>query len=62
RGEVALIIAQKGLAVGLLSPEYFASVILLIICSSVITPIVMKLLYKGEKPTDSAEQIAEQTT
>ena len=62
RGEVALIVAQKGLAVGLLSPEYFASVILLIICSSVITPIVMKLLYKGEKPTDSAEQIAEQTT
>lgn len=62
RGEVALIVAQKGLAVGLLSPEYFASVILLIICSSVITPIVMKLLYKGEKPTDNAEQIAEQTT
>lgn len=62
RGEVALIVAQKGLAVGLLSPEYFASVILLIICSSVITPIVMKLLYKGEKPTDSAEQTAEQTT
>lgn len=62
RGEVALIVAQKGLSVGLLSPEYFASVILLIICSSVITPIVMKLLYKGEKPTDNAEQIAEQTT
>ena len=62
RGEVALIVAQKGLAVGLLSPEYFASVILLIICSSVITPIVMKLLYKGEKPTDNAEQITEQTT
>ena len=62
RGEVALIVAQKGLAVGLLSPEYFASVILLIICSSVITPIVMKLLYRGEKPTDNAEQITEQTT
>ena len=62
RGEVALIVAQKGLAVGLLSPEYFASVILLIICSSVITAIVMKLLYKGEKPTDNAEQITEQTT
>ncbi len=59
RGEVALIVAQKGLAVGLLSSEYFASVILLIICSSVITPIVMKLLYKGEKPTDTEEQISE---
>ena len=59
RGEVALIVAQKGLAVGLLSSEYFASVILLIICSSVITPIVMKLLYKGEKPSDTEEQIPE---
>lgn len=49
RGEVALIVSQKGLAVGLLDAKYFTSVILLIICSSVVTPIIMKLLYKGEK-------------
>lgn len=48
RGEVALIVSQKGLAVGLLNPIYFTSVILLIICSSISTPIIMKLLYKGE--------------
>ncbi|MGN1118810.1 MAG: cation:proton antiporter [Oscillospiraceae bacterium] len=48
RGEVALIVAQKGLAVGMVSPEYFTSVILLIICSSVASPICLKLLYKGE--------------
>ncbi len=48
RGEVALIVSQKGLAVGLLDPIYFTSVILLIIVSSVLTPIVMKLLYRGE--------------
>ncbi len=52
RGEVALIVSQKGLAVGLLDPIYFTSVILLIICSSIATPIIMKLLYKGE-PDDS---------
>ncbi|BCJ95972.1 sodium:proton antiporter [Anaerocolumna cellulosilytica] len=46
RGEVALIVAQKGLSVGLLSPIYFTSVILLIIVSSIITPITMKLLYR----------------
>ena len=45
RGEVALIVAQKGLAVGLLTPEYFASVILLIIVSSIATPIILKVLY-----------------
>ncbi len=52
RGEVALIVSQKGLAVGMVSPEYFTSVILLILCSSVISPILLKLLYKGEDKPD----------
>lgn len=45
RGEVALIVAQKGLSVGLLSSQYFTAVILLIIVSSVAVPILLKLLY-----------------
>lgn len=45
RGEVALIVSQKGLSVGLLTPVYFTSVILLIIISSIATPIILKLLY-----------------
>jgi len=48
RGEVALIVSQKGLAVGLLSPVYFTSVILLIIVSSISTPILLKLLFNRE--------------
>ena len=48
RGEVALIVASKGLNVGLMDQKYFVAVILLIICSSIVTPIVLKLLYKGE--------------
>ncbi len=49
RGEVALIVSQKGLSVGMLSPVYFTAVILLIIISSVATPILLKLLYAREK-------------
>lgn len=45
RGEVALIISQKGLAVGLIEPKYFTAVIMLILCSSIITPILLKFLY-----------------
>lgn len=52
RGEVALIVAQKGLAAGLVDSIYFASVILLIIVSSIMTPILLKLLYKGEGDTN----------
>lgn len=53
RGEVALIVAKKGLSEGMLEPEYFASVILLIIVSSIMTPIILKLLYKGEKEDET---------
>ncbi len=49
RGEVALIVAQKGLSVGLLTPIYFTSVILLIIVSSIFTPIILKLLYSKDE-------------
>ncbi|MCR5108206.1 MAG: cation:proton antiporter [Lachnospiraceae bacterium] len=45
RGEVALIVSQKGLAVGLLSPVYFTSVILLILVSSISTPLLLKYLF-----------------
>ena len=41
RGEVALIVAQKGLAVGMVKAEYFAPVILLIIVSSMVVPILL---------------------
>ena len=45
RGEVALIVAQKGLAVGMVDSVYFTAVILLIIVSSVATPLILKVLF-----------------
>lgn len=48
RGEVALIVSQKGLAVGMLSPVYFTAVILLIIVSSILSPILLKYLYSRQ--------------
>ena len=49
RGEVALIVAQRGLSEGMISSVYFTSVILLIIVSSIATPIILKLLFGREK-------------
>ena len=54
RGEVALIVAQKGLSVGLMTPVYFTAVILLIIVSSILTPIILKVLYAGEPLEEAA--------
>ncbi len=54
RGEVALIVAQKGLSVGLMTPVYFTAVILLIIVSSILTPTILKVLYAGEPLEEAA--------
>ena len=62
RGEVALIVAQKGLDVGLISADEFTPVILLIIFSSILTPILLKILFKnknGFNPVKIAEPIQE---
>ncbi len=56
RGEVALIVSQKGLTAGMMSSVYFTSVILLIIVSSIATPIILKLLYRGENKPDQEIQ------
>ena len=53
RGEVALIVSQKGLSIGLLEPEYFTAVILLIIVSIVTTPIILKVLYSKDKSEEA---------
>ena len=46
RGEVALITAKAGLAVGLITPEYFTGVIMLILFSSIAVPIMLKSMFK----------------
>lgn len=56
RGEVALIVSQKGLSISLLSPVYFTSVILLIIVSSIATPIILKLLFSYDLKKATALQ------
>lgn len=59
RGEVALIVTQKCLSAGMITAEYFTAVILLIICSSVLTPVVLKLLFSKEK-ADVLENVVSQ--
>ncbi len=48
RGEVALIVTQKGMAGGLLDEKYIAITVLLVLVSSILAPIILKALYKGE--------------
>lgn len=64
RGEVALIVATKGLATGLIDSKYFTSVILLIIVSSMLVPILLKKVFavKKDDKTPVAVTTSTQTT
>ena len=46
RGEVCLIIANEGVKTGIMSQEYYPAFVLLIVVSSILTPVLLKLLYK----------------
>ena len=49
RGEVALIVTTKGISLGMLQSEYVAPVILMVVTSTICTPILLKLVYRGRK-------------
>lgn len=57
RGEVALIVAQKGLSSGIITSDYFTPVIFLILISSIITPIILKILYSKENKQLAKEKV-----
>lgn len=46
RGEVALIVASKGAAVGLMGSSFLGPVVLTVIITTIITPILLKLAFK----------------
>lgn len=46
RGEVALIVAQKGFQLGLISQRMFPSIVLVVIGTTLLTPILLKLQMK----------------
>ena len=58
RGEVALIVAQRGLKAEMLEPAYFTAVILLIIVSSILTPLLLKSLYAKDEAEEKVGENA----
>ena len=52
RGEVALIVASKGTAVGLLGTNFLGPVVLVVIVTTIVTPILLKIVFKKGGPAD----------
>jgi Kef-type K+ transport system membrane component KefB len=50
RGEVALIVATKGASLGLISTELFGPVIVVVVVTTIITPILLKVVFRDKDP------------
>ena len=48
RGEVALIVANKGLSMGVLNSMFMGPVIITVICCSILTPVMLKVLFRNQ--------------
>lgn len=55
RGEVALIVANRGAAMGLMPEAYFGPVIIMVVCCAVFTPIALKLAFRSKRGTPETE-------
>lgn len=58
RGEVALIVANKGIASGLMKDAFFGPVVIVVIATTILTPILLKLVYHSK---DAAVEPPEQS-
>lgn len=48
RGEVALIVANKGIAMGLMLPEFLAPVVIVVVVTTIVTPILLKIAFNNK--------------
>ncbi len=63
RGEVALIVADKGLSLGLLSSSVFGPIVIMVMVTTIITPVLLKVAFKDKKKKElPTEQPAASTT
>ena len=56
RGEVALIVANKGEAVGLMSDKFFAPIVIMVVLTTIITPVLLKVVFKDKNDADKPEE------
>jgi Kef-type K+ transport system membrane component KefB len=58
RGEVALIVANKGASVGLMDDKFFAPIILIVIITTLVTPILLKIVYSKKTNNFEPNEVA----
>lgn len=55
RGEVALIVASKGASIGLMSNAIFGPIVIMVVATTILTPILLKLVFKPDQTQTNVE-------
>ena len=58
RGEVALIVANKGSALGLMPEVFFGPVIIMVVATTILTPILLKFAYRKSDAYEDMQESA----
>ena len=61
RGEVALIVASKGSAFGLMGSVFFGPIVIMVVTTTIITPILLKLVFSNKAAIENSQVALEQT-
>ena len=61
RGEVALIVATKGAALGLMSDSFMGPIILTVVLTTVIAPVLLKIAFSDKGGKGDADQKVEES-
>ena len=59
RGEVALIVASKGASAGLMGSDFLGPIIIMVVVTTIVTPILLKLVFKKNEdtPVEAGKQV-----
>lgn len=56
RGEVALVVANKGLMLGMMPAGFFSSIVLMVVLLSIATPVLLKIAFKSDEKYSDMEE------
>ncbi len=57
RGEVGMVVAQIGLAMGVIAKDIYGVVVFMAVATTIVAPPLLKLAYRGAEHPESAEEV-----
>ena len=56
RGEVALIVADKGLSMGLMDKDLFAPIVIVVVVTTIVAPVILKFVFADKNSKNKGKQ------